>query len=102
MVWTTDAGDEMSADAGDWWVSDSSGGGRSVAGDRFTELYADAADGWYRRTGTVTATQVKVTVTIETLEGPAQARRDDWIVDDGLGRWPVPDTHFRQGYEVVQ
>lgn len=99
-TWTTDQGDELTSQPGDFWVVDAAGAGRGVARDRFADLYEPTGvPGRYRRRGTVTARRVRSRETVPTLEGPAVAEPGMWVLTDDHGdSWPVTDAYLRQHY----
>jgi hypothetical protein len=100
--WFTTAGDEMSADAGDWWVVDGGGRGRSIRDEEFRATHELVTGEVYRRTGVMSARRVEQSEVVDTLEGRAIAHRGMWVVTDASGQsWPVPDSEFRAGYEAV-
>lgn len=103
--WHTGRGSTLTANAGDWWVTDEHGVGRSVAAGEFEHLYAplDAPESGFthEKHGEVSASQCAEDTDVTTLEGVAAAHRGDWIVIDGEHRWPVPDDHFRTSYGPV-
>lgn len=102
LSWSTKHGDLLQGRAGDWVVESADGGQRTVRDDEFASLYEAVGGGRWRRTGTVTAHQVRQQVIVSTLEGPAQAEPGDWIVTSPDGSsWPVPDEVFRRSYEAV-
>ena len=98
--WTTELGDELVADAGDWRVTD----GRrvwTVADDCFRRSY-EAVVGGYRRCGVVKARPGQDGEVIRTREGDVRVRGDDWVVEGVLGEfWPVPAAHFASAYASV-
>lgn len=102
IQWQTQAGDTLIGEPGDWLVTDTSGGKRTVKDDPFRLSHDEVAPGRYRRSGTVTAYQVQTITTVETLEGAATANPGDWVLQrDFNDRWPVPDAHFRASYEEI-
>nr|WP_156524234.1 hypothetical protein [Gordonia sp. LAM0048] len=99
-TWTTDSGETMTAQPGDWEVTDSSGNVRSVAAAVFDQTYERIDADRYRRVGIVSARRAIAAEVVETLEGPITATADEWILEGAAGeRWPVPDAHFRASYE---
>ncbi|MFT4127134.1 MAG: hypothetical protein QM662_13015 [Gordonia sp. (in: high G+C Gram-positive bacteria)] len=101
-TWTTDDGGEMSAQPGDWRVTDDAGSVRSVAAHVFAKSYARIGPGRYRRVGVFRAREVVGDEVIETLEGPAAAHPGDWVVEGSAGeQWPVPGEKFAQSYEEI-
>lgn len=102
LAWTTDAGDVLHADIGDWLVTD---GDKewSVAADIFEQTYTRLPDGRYLKTAMIRAFQVDEITTVETLEGPATALAGDWIAENPSGeQWPIPAADFVATYELVE
>jgi len=101
-TWTTDDGNPMTAQPGDWRVVDDSGAVRSVAAEVFDESYREIAPGRYRRIGVFRARQVLVEEQIDTKENPATAHPGDWVVEGVKGeQWPVPADQFARTYEEI-
>ncbi|KUI26049.1 hypothetical protein AU195_13775 [Mycobacterium sp. IS-1496] len=100
-TWTTEAGDQMVGEAGDWSVVDDAGVERSVDDESFRLSYEPTDEaGKYLRTGVFHARQVQVEETVATEEGPARARVGDWVVKGARGEvWPVPAERFLASYE---
>lgn len=95
-------GDPLEGKAGDWLVLASDGTERTVGADRFDALYELVAGVRYRRRGTVHARQVAASTPVRTLEGTADARPGDWIVEGPGGEsWPVPAAEFARSYQEV-
>lgn len=100
--WTTNSGDALVGEPGDWKVTDDTGGVRTIKNSEFLASHELIVGDRYRRAGTVSAEQVDEVTTVETLEGAATAQPGDWIVTaNGDDSWPVPDAHFRAKYESV-
>jgi hypothetical protein len=53
--WTTEAGDQLEVQAGDWWVTDDAGVSRGVADADFHASYRPLGGSHYERVGFVTA-----------------------------------------------
>lgn len=100
VTWTTDQGDELTSQPGDFWVVDAAGAGRGVARSRFADLYEPTdVPGRFRRRGTVTGRRVRAREVVPTLEGPAVAEPGMWVLTDDHGdSWPVTDDYLRQHY----
>lgn len=99
-TWTTQAGEDMRADTGDWAVVDDHGLERSVAAEVFDSTHARVGPQRYRRSGTVLARRATRPEVISTLEGDVVANEGDWVIQGPHGeQWPVPDAQFREGYE---
>jgi hypothetical protein len=97
-TWKSDSGHTMTADAGDWTVSED-GKIWSVRDDIFRVTYEEAGDGKWRRTGRVQARPAYPGETVNTLEGPAGAAEGDWVVRGSNGeQWPVPADEFARRY----
>lgn len=97
--WRSSGGDDLLAQAGDWWVVTEDGTARSVSPDAFLKTYRHVSGPEYVRCGTVNARQVRRDDVIWTREGQAQARVGDWLVTDQDGNtWPVPDQLFTRLY----
>lgn len=100
--WTTTSGETMQANAGDWSVSDSHGHEWSVADAFFDATYEKTTDDRYRRLGTVRARPAVAGEVVQTLEGDAEARAGEWVVEGSAGeQWPVPGDQFRERYEQL-
>ena len=100
--WTTSSGDVLVGEPGDWWVTDETGGVRTIKSEDFLATHELIAGDRYRRSGTVSAMQVDSVTVVETPEGAATAQPGDWIVTASPDKnWPVPDAHFRSTYEAV-
>jgi hypothetical protein len=98
--WTTSTGELMHGNAGDWAVTADDGRQWSVAATLFESTYEKVGHKRYRRAGTVLARRANRRETVATWEGDAVAEIGDWIVQGSRGeQWPVPDGHFRTGYE---
>lgn len=96
--WTSDSGHTMSADAGDWAVSED-GKTWSVRNDIFRDTYEEAGDGRWRRKGRVHARPANGGEVVNTLEGPTAAAEGDWVVRGASGeQWPVPGDEFARRY----
>ncbi len=102
-TWTTEGGDTLRGEAGDWLVTSHDGGERTVREEQFRASYEHVAGDTWRRTGEVSAWRTETDVQLMTLEGPAVAKPGDWIVraDDG-STWPVPDPVFRATYAAAE
>lgn len=96
--WTSDSGHAMSADAGDWAVSED-GKTWSVRNDIFRDTYEEAGDGRWRRRGRVQARPANAGEVVITLEGTTAAAEGDWVVRGAGGeQWPVPGGEFARRY----
>lgn len=101
--WTTEHGDRLVANAGDWWVwTTSPSRGRSVGPQAFARTYHLIADDRYERVGTVTARQAQTREPVVTDEGVSYAEPGDWIVSEGGATWPVPESQFLRTYTPLE
>lgn len=99
--WKTASGSTLTAQAGDWLVSDGETDW-SVAAQIFPDTYSDLGGGTYAKTAVVVARQLPAKATILTLEGAAEAEAGDWLVrNPGGDVWPVPDAEFDRRYEPL-
>jgi hypothetical protein len=102
VPWTSGRGDPLQGASGDWLIIDPSGGQRTVAADRFSELYQPVGGDRYQRSGTVRAVQVSSPTKIQTREGVSTAHPGDWVVHGPDGEsWPVPAAEFARSYEEI-
>ena len=110
--WLTEAGDTMTAQAGDWWLTDtvprSDGSPRSWSiGDRqFAAAYRLADDTGpepiFQRNGEMAARPARPGEIVYSREGQETARAGDWIAcDDDGDWWIVPADHFRRVYTLI-
>jgi hypothetical protein len=98
--WSTEAGDLLEVQAGDWWVTDDAGVSRGVADADFRASYRPLDGSRYERVGAVTARRAETRVVVQTQEGSAIAEPGTWVVTDDEGNsWPVPPAVFEAGYE---
>ncbi|WP_157558894.1 hypothetical protein [Nocardioides sp. Soil774] len=101
VTWKTASGSNLTAEAGDWLVSDGESSW-TVAADVFATTYREVGSGSFTKTALVVARQLAVKVTIATMEGPATGNAGDWVVrNPGGDAWPVPDREFKRRYEPV-
>jgi hypothetical protein len=101
-TWQTTAGEVMTAQPGDWAVTDDAGSERSVAAGVFESTHERVAPHRYRRSGTVWARHATEREVVPTLEGDVVANAGDWVVRGAQGeQWPVPDEKFRASYESL-
>jgi hypothetical protein len=100
-TWTTQSGDHMQGEAGDWSVRDpGSGDPWSVRDNIFHSQYEHIDGQRWRRVGTVLARPARDGEAVDTLEGPVTASARDWVVKGEQGeQWPVPDDEFSRRYE---
>jgi hypothetical protein len=101
-TWHTTAGEVMTAQPGDWAVTDDAGSERSVAAGVFESTHEQVAPDRYRRSGTVCARRATEQEVVSTLEGDVMANAGDWVVRGAKGeQWPVSDAKFRASYEPL-
>ena len=99
-TWTTQSGDEMVAEPGDWAVADEFGELRSVSAEVFESTHEKIGPDKYRRVGVVKARPAVGGEVIATSEGQSAAAPGSWIVEGPGGeRWPVPGRQFEETYE---
>ena len=100
VEWTTESGDALKGEPGDWLVESAEGAARTVDDEQFHKTHEHVSGDQWRRGGDVGATSVTESRDVVTHEGVAHARTGDWILtsDDGWS-WPVPDRVFRSSYE---
>lgn len=99
-TWQTPAGDVLSSEAGDWWVTDEEGDSRGMRDSTFRRMHKQGPtpDLW-RRTGQVWARQVEHREIVATREGTAVAAAGMWIITAPSGdQWPVSDAAKQHGY----
>ena len=101
-TWTSQSGETMQANAGDWQVEDD-GETWSVRDDIFRTSYEHVAGNQWRRRGDVLARPARPGETIETLEGATTAADGDWVVRGAGGEeWPVPARDFAERYTELE
>ncbi|HMR47757.1 MAG TPA: NAD(P)-dependent oxidoreductase [Arachnia sp.] len=102
--WTAAGGEELHAEAGDWWVTSldpEQPDGRSVRPEAFARTYAPLDGDRYERVGSVHARQVMERERVETHEGTAYAEPRDWVIRDGEATWPVSEESFKTLYDTA-
>ncbi len=100
--WTTESGQTMKADAGDWEVSDGVGRSWSVRDSIFQSRYEHVDGNRWRRVGFVHARPACEGEAIETLEGSIHATGPAWLLMGASGdRWVVPEERFTRHYKAV-
>lgn len=101
-TWNTEGGDALSAQAGDWRVTDEDGTEWSVAPDEFTRTYEHVGAAIYRRSGVVHARPGTPGESVTSIEGKTIVRNGDWVVQGPSGEeWVVPDAKFTLNYIPV-
>ncbi len=100
-TWTTDSGESVSAQAGDWFVRETPDGRPwSVRDDIFRARHEHIDGDTWRRHGVVTARPARSGEVVDTLEGQVTAAEGDWVVRGEQGEeWPVPADEFARRYE---
>ncbi|WP_026909786.1 RyR domain-containing protein [Patulibacter minatonensis] len=100
-AWGTESGAEMSAQPGDWRVSDADGNAWSVTDTDFRRTYEHVQGETYRRTGVVSARATRAGEQVVSTEGIETARAGDWVVEDDAGKqWIVPAARFAASYAL--
>ena len=100
--WQTRSGDWMTAQAGDFRVSDGRGNAWSVEPSIFSQSYAHVEGDRWRRTGRVWAQPAVEGELVITLEGPAFAKAGDWMMKGAAGeQWLTSGEHFAANYAPV-
>lgn len=101
--WTTQSGEAVQAQAGDWAVRESDGDDPWSVRDDIFRARHDHIDGdRWRRHGVVAARPARAGEVIDSLEGPVTAAEGDWVVQGEQGEyWPVPVDEFARRYEGV-
>ena len=100
--WKTRSGDWMTAQAGDYRVSNGQGHAWSVEPSIFTQSYAHVEGDRWRRTGRVWAQPAVEGELVITLEGPAFAKAGDWMMKGAAGeQWLTSAEHFAANYAPV-
>ncbi|HRC12033.1 MAG TPA: hypothetical protein PLX68_04105, partial [Dermatophilaceae bacterium] len=98
--WTWE-GQVLRAEAGDWWVNDERGGGRSVKSESFLKTHRKIEEHTYERVGTVRARRAIPGETVVSPEGPTVARNGDMVVWSGGVTWVAGQEAFEAGYRPV-
>lgn len=99
---TTSWGATLQARAGrDMVVGEAEGDARPVRRDIFEATYESDGAGRYRkrRDAVVGYYRLDAPRTIQTLEGPVDAKKGDYVLIGAVGeQWPVPPKKFRERY----
>jgi hypothetical protein len=94
-------GQPMQAEAGDWWVEDDAGGGRSVKPDSFAKTYRHIGEDMFERCGTVRARRAIAGEVIVSSEGSTEAHEGDMVITaDGVS-WVSGKGPFEAGYRLA-
>lgn len=100
--WTWAAqGQVLTADAGDWDISDDQGRRWSAKDDVFRATYELVGVDRWRRTGTVRARPAVDGERLDTSEGRYVCSADEWVVSRPGDSWAVPAEHFAQVYTLA-
>ena len=98
-TWQAADGTVLSAQAGDWHVTDEHGHERTVRDAQFRASHDQVTGDRWARTGKGRAWRVAKPTTVQTLEGPVTAAPGDWIVQGQTGeQWPVPAGEFEHSH----
>lgn len=98
--WTWE-GSPMHAAAGDWWVVDDAGGGRSVKPDSFERTYRRIGDDTFERIGTVKARRAIPGEVIVSREGETVGHEGDMVVTANGVSWISGAVAFAAGYRAL-
>lgn len=100
-TWTTESGDQLTGQRGDWLIQDV-GGRRWICDGHFfaTGRFYEKFDGdIYTRIGTVRARPAEAGEVVDTLAGLVVAPDHGWVLHGPSNdRWPVSDRHFARFY----
>lgn len=89
----------MRGRAGDWLVTDATGGARTVLDASFRASHRHVNGTIWERVAIVSARPAEPGQTLATPEGRTTSVAGDWHVRDADGaEWFVPDEHFRRSY----
>lgn len=91
----------MHAAAGDWWVVDDAGGGRSVKPDSFERTYRRIGDDTFERIGTVKARRAIPGEVIVSREGETVGHEGDMVVTANGVSWISGAVAFAAGYRAL-
>lgn len=93
--WTTEAGDVMQGNRGDWLVNDA----WTVIDEEFQATHVHVAGDTFERAGAFFARPARAPEVVDTLEGTATASDGDMVlVRQAAKPWVVPIEHFREMY----
>lgn len=100
LTWTSQAGEQMRGEPGDWRVTDDEGNVRTVGDPEFRSSHELVGGDLWRRVGVYLAWPASEEMVIRTKEGNATARAGDWVVEaPGGERWPVSAGQFEWSYQ---
>lgn len=91
----------LSAQAGDWLVTDGSESW-PVEAALFIATYEQTDDGQYVKVASVKAVRMKEDFQVNTLEGAANGAEGDWLCQGAHGElWPICNQRFIATYLVT-
>jgi hypothetical protein len=100
-TWTSESGETMRGEAGDWRVTNESGRSWSVAPKIFASTYEHVNGNRWRRTGRAWARLAVSGEVIKSLEGRQTAADGDWVIRGSKGdEWVTSSDHFAASYEI--
>jgi len=100
-TWTSESGEIMQGEVGDWRVTNDSGRSWSVAPKIFTSTYEHVDSNRWRRTGRAWARPAVPGEVIKSLEGRQTAAEGDWVIRGSKGdEWVTDSDHFAGSYEI--
>lgn len=100
LEWRTQGGALMRGEAGDWVITDPTGGPRTAKDANFRATHVRAHGDRWRRVARVHARRAQPGETVNTQEGVLVAgEAAAWVVKDASGaEWIVPEEHFQRTY----
>jgi hypothetical protein len=102
-TWTSESGETMRGEAGDWRVTNESGRSWSVAPKIFANTYEHIDGSRWRRTGRAQARPAVSGEVIRSLEGRQTATDGDWVIRGSNGEeWVTNSDHFAASYEISE
>lgn len=103
ITWTTDDGQSLTGQAGDWLLTGPDGKQWTIADDKLHATYRLIEGNVWRRQGVVMARPALPGERVQSREGRVTAVSGDWVVreDDG-NMWTVPAGHFAANYREVE
>jgi hypothetical protein len=102
-TWTSESGETMQGQAGDWRLTNKSGRSWSVAPEIFASTYEHVDDDRWRRTGCAWARPAVPGEVIKSLEGRQTAADGDWVIRGSKGEeWVTSSDHFAASYEISE
>jgi hypothetical protein len=100
-TWTSESGEIMQGEVGDWRVTNESGRSWSVAPKIFASTYEHVGGNRWRRTGRAWARPAVPGEVIKSLEGQQTAAEGDWVIRGSKGdEWVTDSDHFADSYEI--